>query len=68
MYSTGSIAAGWQSYAYSAFTPLGSVVAFLTSVAMMGRMQSVAATTGVIVAMVITAGVCVFAGVGPGTS
>lgn len=65
--STGSVAAGWQSYAYGAFTPLGGVFAFLTSMAMLGRMQSVAAITGVIVATIVTVCVCAFAGGAWGT-
>lgn len=32
--------------------------------AMVGRVQSVAAVTGVIVATIVTVGVCAFAGVG----
>lgn len=68
MYSTGSIAAAWQSYAYGAFTPFGGAFAFLTSMAMLGKMQSVAAIAGAIVATILTAGVFFFIGVGSGIS
>lgn len=60
MYPTGSIAAAWQSYSYGAFTPLGGAFAFLTSMAMLGKMQSIAAISGAIVATILTAGVCLF--------
>lgn len=64
MYPTGSIAAAWQSYAYGAFTPLGGAFALLTSMAMLGKMQSVAAIAGAIVATILTVIVCLFIGMG----
>jgi hypothetical protein len=51
---TGSLAAGFQSWMYGAFTPAGGVFAVLTSIGMMGFFAPPLVAVAVVVASVVT--------------
>jgi len=51
----GSLAAGFQSWMYGAFTPAGGVFAVLTSIGMMGFFATPQVVGAVVVASVVTA-------------
>ncbi|RPB07710.1 hypothetical protein P167DRAFT_609324 [Morchella conica CCBAS932] len=59
----GSLAAGFQAYAYGAFTPAGGFFAFFTSMGMLGLMMPLGLAAGVVLATLVTI-ICFLAGVG----
>ncbi|KAH0605439.1 uncharacterized protein H6S33_004661 [Morchella sextelata] len=59
----GSLAAGFQAYAYGAFTPAGGFFAFLTSMGMLGLMMPLGLLAGAVLASFVTI-ICFFLGVG----
>lgn len=61
--AVGSLAAGFQAYAYGAFTPAGGFFAFFTSMGMLGLMMPLGLAAGVVLATLVTI-ICFLAGVG----